>query len=173
MDISTRLIKINICAAIVFAAYFYLQTCDMYLQALSFFVTVPIAKNVLDCMLVPVQIENGRGYPVKKLFVNFLKCGFGVYGVITIEMIRRIAYWCVINNAYVCMAIRIFFLCVYRRLPCECQSLQKRKIRLHNNVLASNLRFNSHGFWLGCKDSFLGVWRQLSNNSIDRGQMQV
>ena len=98
MDISTRLIKINICAAIVFAAYFYLQTCDMYLQALSFFVTVPIAKNVLDCMLVPVEIENGRGYPVKKLFVNFLKCGFGVYSVITIEMIRRIAYCGVFNG---------------------------------------------------------------------------
>lgn len=98
MDISTRLIKINICAAIVFAAYFYLQTYDMYLQVSSFFVTVPAAKNVLDRMSVPVQIENDRGFPVKKLFANFLKCGFGAYGVISIELIRRIAYCDVFNG---------------------------------------------------------------------------
>ena len=98
MDISTRLIKLNICAAIVFAAYFYLQTCCMCLQTLSFFVTVPIAKNVLDRMSVPVQIENGSVYPVKKLLVNFLKYGFGVFSVIVVEMIRRIAYCGVFNG---------------------------------------------------------------------------
>lgn len=98
MDISTRLIKINICAAIVVAAYFYLQTCDMYLQVLSFFVTVPVAKNVIDRMSVPVQFENGRGYPAKKLFVTFLKRAYGVWGVLLIEMIRRIAYCGVFNG---------------------------------------------------------------------------
>ena len=98
MDVSTRLIKLNICAAIVLAAYFCLQTCNMYLQVLSFFVTVPIAKNLLDCMLIPVQIENGCGYPVRKLFVNFLKSSFGVYSIIAIEMIRRIAYCGVFNG---------------------------------------------------------------------------
>ncbi len=98
MDISTRLIIINIYAASVLAAYFYLQTCDIYLQSLSFCMAIPITKNLLDHMSVPVQIQNGRGYPVKQLLVNFVKCAFGVYVVISIEMIRRIAYCGVFNG---------------------------------------------------------------------------
>ncbi len=98
MDISTRLVKINICGAIVFALYFYLQTRAESLRALSFFATVPLAKNILDRMSPPVRIDNDHGYPARKLFINFLKYDYGVWSVLSIELIRRIACGSVFNG---------------------------------------------------------------------------
>lgn len=92
MDISTRLIKLNIIGAMVFSSYFYLQNCEMLFRVLSFFATVPIAKNVLDRLSVPVQAGNGCAYPVKRMFVNFLNHDYGVWSVLLIELIRRMAY---------------------------------------------------------------------------------
>lgn len=98
MDISTRLVKINTCGSIVFALYFYLQTCAEPLRTLSFLATVPLAKNILDRMSPPVRIETDGGYPARKLFINFLKYDYGVWSVLSIELIRRIAFGGVFNG---------------------------------------------------------------------------
>lgn len=98
MDLFTRLVKINTSGAIVFAFYFYLQTCAEPLRTLSFFAMIPLAKNILDRMSPPVRIEEGGGYPARKLFINFLKYDYGVWSVLLIELTRRIAYGSVFNG---------------------------------------------------------------------------
>jgi hypothetical protein len=80
----------NICGAMVFALYFYMQTCGELLQMVSFFVAIPMAKVILDRMTIPVQIAHGYGYPIKELSINFLKFDYGVWSVLLIEAIRRI-----------------------------------------------------------------------------------
>ena len=91
MDIPKRLVAINLLGAATYALYFYLQTCDAFLQMLSFFTVVPVAKSILDLLHPPVQIEKGHGYPVGKLFVNFMRYDYGIWSVLLIELIRRIA----------------------------------------------------------------------------------
>lgn len=99
MDIPKRLIAINMFGAVVFALYFFLQTCEaIVLQALSFIVTIPLAKNVLDRMSHQVRIEDARNYPSKKLFINFLRHDWGIWTVLSIETMRRIAYYGVSNG---------------------------------------------------------------------------
>ena len=71
MDLSARLIRTNICGAMVFALYFYMQTCGELLQTVSFLVAVPMAQLVMDRMSIPVRIENGHGYPIKELSMNY------------------------------------------------------------------------------------------------------
>ena len=90
--IATKLIGTNICGAMVFALYFYMQTCGELLQVVSFLVAVPMAKAVMDRMTIPVRIENGHGYPIKELSMNFVRFNYGVWSVLLIEAIRRIAF---------------------------------------------------------------------------------
>ena len=94
--IAAKQIKINVCAnicgAMVFALYFYMQTCGELLQTVSFLVAVPMAQVVMDRMSIPVRIENGHGYPIKELLMNFVKYNYGVWSVLLIEAIRRIVF---------------------------------------------------------------------------------
>lgn len=98
MDVSARLIKTNIYGAIVFSAYFYLQTCNASLRTLSFFAAIPAAKHVVDQLSIPVAVRDGCGYPVKELFANFLKRHYGIWSVLLIESIRRMACGGVLNG---------------------------------------------------------------------------
>lgn len=82
----------NICGAMFFALYFYMQTCGGLIQPISFFVAIPMAKVILDRMTIPVRIAHGHGYPVKELLMNFLKFNYGVWSVLLVEAIRRIVF---------------------------------------------------------------------------------
>lgn len=112
MDLSTRLIKINICGAMVFALYFYMQTCGGLLQMVSFFVAIPMAKIVMDRMSIPVRVENGQGYPIKELSMNFVKFNYGVWCVLLIEAIRRIVFESFLDGV-ISIGIMLAFLLVY------------------------------------------------------------
>jgi len=98
MDLSARLIRTNICGAIVFALYFYMQTCGELLQTVSFLVAIPMAQVVMDRLSIPVRIENGHGYPIKELWMNFVKFNYGVWSVLLIEAIRRIVFESLFNG---------------------------------------------------------------------------
>ena len=89
MDLSTRLITANICGAMIFAVYFYMQTCGELLQVVSFFVAVPMIKVIIDRMIIPVRISYGSCYPLKELSMNFMKFNYGVWSVLLTEAIRR------------------------------------------------------------------------------------
>lgn len=98
MDVSARLIKNNIYGAIVFSAYFYLQTCNASLRTLSFLAAIPVAKHTVDRLSIPVPAGDGRSYPVKELSANFLKRHYGIWSVLLIESIRRVACGDVMNG---------------------------------------------------------------------------
>lgn len=114
--IAAKHIKINVCAnicgAMVFALYFYMQTCGELLQTVSFLVAVPMAKVVMDRMSIPVQIDNGHGYPIKELSMNFVKYNCGVWCVLLIEAIRRIAFRSFFDGV-VSIALMLAFLLAY------------------------------------------------------------
>ena len=112
MDLSARLIRTNICGAMVFALYFYMQTCGELLQTVSFPVAVPMAKVVMDRMSIPVRIENGHGYPIKELSMNFVKYNCGVWCVLLSEAIRRIAFRSFFDGV-VSIALMLAFLLAY------------------------------------------------------------
>ncbi len=90
MDIFMRLIKDNILCAVVFALYFYVQTCGELLQMGSFFAAVPLAKIIMGRMTIPVRIERERGYPIRELSTKFVKFFYGVWSVLLTELIRRV-----------------------------------------------------------------------------------
>ena len=89
MDVFYRMTT-NIFCAQIFALYFYLQMCSEVLQIIAFVVGIPLAKVALDRMVCPIQIEEGLGYPIGKLFSNFFRYSYGLWGVILIETVRRI-----------------------------------------------------------------------------------
>lgn len=82
MDISTRLIKINLWCALVFLLYFYLQTYDVFFQIASFVLAVPTVKIIMSRMSIPVQFEDGYQVPVKELIANFIKFDYGIWIVL-------------------------------------------------------------------------------------------
>lgn len=98
MDISTRLIKANICGAMLFSLYFFTQTCGVSMRTLSLLLAIPLAKDTVDRTLLPVSVEDGCNYPVKKLLANFLKRDYGIWSVLLTELIRRMECYGAFNG---------------------------------------------------------------------------
>lgn len=89
MDISARVIKYNILSATLLAAYFFAQMQGGIWCVASFVVTVPLMTYLADCLISPCAWNGDEAYPTRRLFCSFVREGFGIWGPLVVESLRR------------------------------------------------------------------------------------